>query len=133
MAALMSMPERTTTSASTKNELCATWSGGRNPSASSWSPPPPRLSYREDVSYEEWAFVAPYLMLMKQDAPQRDYALREVFNALRWVVRAGAPWRMIPHDLPPWHVVYEQTQRWIKARVFEYIAHDLREILRLAA
>jgi len=91
-----------------------------------------RKAYPTDVSDEEWAFVAPYLTLMKQDAPQRDYPLREVFNALRWIVRAGAPWRIIPHDFPPWHVVYEQTQRWIRAGVFEAMAHDLRAILRLA-
>jgi transposase len=44
-----------------------------------------------DVSDDEWAFVAPYLTLMGPDAPQRTHDLREVFNALRWIVRAGAP------------------------------------------
>ncbi len=39
---------------------------------------------------------------------------------------------MMPHDLPPWHVVYQQTRRWIKAGSFEAMAHDLRAILRLA-
>ena len=54
---------------------------------------PDRKPYPSDVSDDEWAFVAPYLTLMTEDAPQRDYPLREVFNALRWLVRAGAPWR----------------------------------------
>ena len=66
--------------------------------------------YPSDVSDEEWAFCAPYLILMKEDAPQRDYPLRAVFDALRWMVRAGCPWRLMAHDLPPWRVVYEQTQ-----------------------
>jgi len=70
---------------------------------------------------------------MTEDAPQRTYALREVFNGLRWLVRTGAPWRLLPHDLPPWHVVYQQTQRWLKAGVFEALVHDLRELLRVAA
>jgi transposase len=91
-----------------------------------------RTVYPSDVSDAEWAFVAPHLTLMTEDAPQRDYPLREVFNGLRWLVRAGATWRMLPHDLPPWWVVYQQTQRWIKAGVFENLVHDLRRLLRRA-
>jgi transposase len=92
-----------------------------------------RKAYPSDVNDEEWAFVAPYLTLMNEEAPQRVYPLREVFNGLRWLVRAGASWRMMPHDLPPWEMVYQQTQRWLKAGVFEDIVHDLRVILRLAS
>ncbi len=91
-----------------------------------------RKAYPSDVSDEEWAFAVRYLTLMTEDAPQREYALREVFNGLRWLIRAGAPWRMMPNDLPPWAVVYQQTQRWLKAGVFESMAHDLRAVLRLA-
>jgi transposase len=90
-----------------------------------------RKPYPSDVTDEEWAFVAPYLTLMRQDAPQREHSLREVFNALRYFVRGGLTWRMLPNDLPPWPVVHQQTQRWIKAGVFERIVHDLRTILRL--
>lgn len=89
--------------------------------------------YPSDVTDEEWALVAPYLTLMSEDAPQRSHSLRAVFNGLRWIVRAGAPWRMMPNDLPPWEVVYQQTQRWLKAGVFESLVHDLRELLRVAA
>jgi transposase len=91
-----------------------------------------RKAYPSDVSDEEWAFAAPYLCLMREDAPQREHPLREVCNALRYLVRAGCPWRLLPHDLPPWKVVYDQSQRWIKAGSFEAMAHDLRAILRLA-
>ena len=91
-----------------------------------------RKAYPSDVTDDEWAFVAPYLTLMTEEAPQREHSLREVFNGLRWMVRAGAPWRMIPNDLPPWFTIYQQTQRWIKAGVFEAIVHDLRAVLRLA-
>jgi transposase len=90
-----------------------------------------RKPYPTDVTDEEWAFVAPYLALLPEDAGQRRYESREVFNALRWIVRAGAPWRLLPHELPPWPVVYQQTQRWIAAGCFEAIVHDLRAILRL--
>jgi transposase len=90
-----------------------------------------RKPYPSDVSDEEWAFVAPYLTLISSDAPQRQHDLREVFNALRWIVRTGAPWRMLPNDLPPWPAVYQQTQRWRAAGCFEAMAHDLRVLLRL--
>ena len=92
-----------------------------------------RKPYPSDVSDEEWAFVAPYLTLMREDAPQRDHPLREVFNGLRYVVKTGAPWRWMPNDLPPWPAVYQQSQRWLRAGVFEAIVHDLRALLRLAA
>lgn len=92
-----------------------------------------RKPYPSDVSDDEWEFVVPYLTLMREDAPQRGHDLREVFNALRWMVRAGASWRMLPNDLPPWEAVYQQTQRWIAAGVFEAMVHDLRELLRMAS
>jgi len=91
-----------------------------------------RKAYPSDESDEEWAFVAPYLTLMTEEAPQREHSLREVFNGLRWIIRAGAPWRMMPNDLPPWYTVFQQTQRWISAGVFEDMVHDLRALLRLA-
>ena len=83
-----------------------------------------------DVTDDEWAFVAPYLTLMRPDAPPRVHDLREVYNALRWIVRAGAPWRMLPTNFPPWQAVYQQTQRWIAAAVFAEMVHDLRVLLR---
>jgi transposase len=91
-----------------------------------------RKAYPTDVSDAEWALVAPYLTLMTEDAPQREFPLREVFNGLRWIVRSGSSWRLMPHDLPPWSVVYQQSQRWIKAGVFESLVHDLRAVLRIA-
>ena len=56
--------------------------------------------------------MVPYLCLMKEDAPQRLHSLRAVFDALRWMVRAGAPWRLLPTNLPPWQIVHQQSQRW---------------------
>ena len=91
-----------------------------------------RKPYPSDVSDDEWAFVAPYLTLMTEQAPQRKHNLRDIFDGLRWLVRAGAPWRLLPHDLPPWEAVYQQTQRWLKAGCFEAIVRDLRPRLRTA-
>ena len=90
-------------------------------------------SYPTDVSDGEWAFVAPYLTMLPEDAPRRDHVLREVFDALKWLVRAGAPWRLLLHDFPPWWIVRQQTRRWLAAGVSEAMAHDLRLLLRASA
>jgi len=89
-----------------------------------------QVGYPSDVTDEEWGFVVPYLLLCREDAPQRDYCLRAVFNGLRYLVRTGCPWRYLPHDLPPWPVVYQQTQRWIESHCFETMVEDLRLLLR---
>ena len=75
--------------------------------------------------------MVPYLCLLPEDCGQRVHPLREVFNGLRYLVRAGCPWRLIPHNLPPWEMIYQQSQRWIKAGVFEAMCHDLRVLVRL--
>ena len=90
-----------------------------------------RKSYPSDVTDAEWEFLVPYLTLMREDAPQREYALRDVFDALRYVVKTGCQWDFLPHDFPPWNAVYQQARRWIAAGVFEEITHDLRMILRM--
>lgn len=91
-----------------------------------------RKPYPSDISEEEWHFVAPYLTLMDVNAPQRRHDLREVFNALRWLARAGAPWRLLPHDLPPWQMVYQQFRRWDEAGCFEAMVNDMRSVIRVS-
>ena len=86
--------------------------------------------YPSDVSDEEWTFVVPYLTLNRLDGEHRIHELRAVFNGVRWMVRSGATWRMLPHDLPPWAAVYQQFQRWVRAGCFEALVHDLRVLLR---
>ena len=94
---------------------------------------PSRKAYPSDVSDEEWSLVTPYITLMTETAPQRDCPMRELLNALRYLVRYGIAWRAMPNDLPPWSAVYQQTQRWLAAGCFEALAQDLRALLRLAA
>lgn len=91
-----------------------------------------RKPYPTDVSDEEWAFVAPYLALLPVTAGQRRHALRDVYDALRYVVHEGITWRALPHDFPPWAAVYQQTQRWLAAGVFAQMVQDLRALLRMA-
>ena len=90
-----------------------------------------RKVYPTDVSDEEWEFVVSYLTLIREDAAQRVHALRDVFDAVRWMVKAGCPWRMLPGDFPPWQAVEQQAKRWMEAGCFEAMTHDLRELLRL--
>src|ERR1700730_9376059 len=96
-------------------------------------PAPVRKPYPSDVSDEEWSLVVPYLTLMTEGAPQRDHSMRELFNALRYVIRYGIAWRAMPNDLPPWPAVYQQSLRWLAAGCFEALAQDLRAVLRLAS
>ncbi len=93
----------------------------------------PRTPYPTDGTDEEWAFLAPSLTLRREDAPQRKHPLRERFTGLRVIARTGLQWRSLPHDLPPWSTVYQQTRRWIDADVFGAIIADLRELIRLGA
>ena len=89
-----------------------------------------RKSYPSDVADAEWEFLVSYLSLMREAAPRREYPLRDLFNAMRYVVRTGCQWWYLPHDLPPWTAVYQQASRWLQTGVFEAIVHDLRVITR---
>ncbi len=90
-----------------------------------------RKPYPSDVTDGEWEFLLPYLTLMREDAPQREYPLRELFNAMRYVVKTGCQGRFLPHDFPPWSAVYQQVRRGKDAGVFEIVTHDLREMVRM--
>ncbi len=92
---------------------------------------PTRKAYPTDVTDGEWEFILPYLTLMTQEAPQRKHDLREIYNALRYLVKTGCQWRMLPHDFPDWNAVYQQSRRWMDAKAFETAAHDLRQIARM--
>lgn len=89
-----------------------------------------RRSYGTDISDEEWEFVLPYLLLSRHDNRSRQHDLREMFNAVRYIVKTGNQWRFMPHDLPPWPAAYQQMQRWLRAGCFEKIVEDVQSLLR---
>ena len=99
--------------------LCSAWSDGQV-----------RKAYPSDVSDEEWEFVLPYLLLCREDSPQREHDLREVFNGVRYVARSGCPWWLLPNDLPPWAAVYQQMRRWIDGGCFEGLVSDVQAVVR---
>src|SRR5262249_26747150 len=92
-----------------------------------------RKAYPTDGSDDAWAFVAPYVTLMTEEAPRRDHSMCEGFKGWRWIVHAGAAWRLMPHDLPPWHTVYQQSQRGFEAGGGGTMVHALGALLGLAA
>ena len=89
--------------------------------------------YPSDVPDDEWTSAAPYLALVREDAPQRRHDLRRTSDASCYVVRTGVPWRYLPGDFPPHDAVFQQAQRWSKAGVFDKMAADLRALLRVLA
>lgn len=91
-----------------------------------------RKPYPTDFSDEEWALISSYLKLLPEASCQRRYASRDVFNALRYMVRSGIQWRMLPHDFLSWEMVYQQSRRWLAAGVFNSLMSDLRDLLRQA-
>jgi transposase len=86
-----------------------------------------------DFSDDKSSLVAPYLMLTREDAAQREHPLRELLSGLRFVIRNRIAGRAMPNDLPPWFAVYQQAQRWRASGCFGTLAHDFRAVLRLAA
>src|ERR1700684_4201090 len=89
-----------------------------------------RRSYLTDVSDEEWEFVLAYLLLSREDNRSRQHGLRALFNGVRYIVKTGNQWRLMPHDLPPWQAVYQQMRRWMAAGCFELLVQDVQSLLR---
>lgn len=87
-------------------------------------------SYLTDVSDEEWDFALPYLLLSREDNRSRQHSLRALFNGVRYIVKTGNQWRLMPHDLPPWEAVYQQMRRWMGAGCFEALMADVQVLLR---
>lgn len=92
----------------------------------------PRQRYRSDLTDAEWDFIAPLLPKPAQQGRHRVTDLRDVLNAIRYLVRSGCEWRLLPTQFSPWPAVYPQTQRWLKVHCFQAIVSDLRSILRAA-
>ena len=78
------------------------------------------------MSDEEWAFVAPYLVLLREGAPQRKHDLRDIFNAVRWIVRAGAPWRDMPERYGSCKTAHDRFRRWQRNGTWDNVLATLR-------
>ena len=90
-----------------------------------------RARYPSDLTDRQWARLAPLLPPPKPGGRPRSTDLREVVDAILYVLRNGIVWRALPHDLPPWETVYYYFATWRRAGIWEH-AHDLlREQVRV--
>jgi putative transposase len=91
-----------------------------------------RQPYPTDLSDVEWQRIQPYLPAPKSGGRPRVHTLREILNAIFYIVRSGCTWRMLPHDLPPWKTVYHYFRLWRKDGTWERINSALRVEVRVA-
>jgi len=92
-----------------------------------------RQPYPTDLSDVEWQHIEPYLPAPKPGGRPRVHSLREILNAIFYIVRSGCTWRMLPHDLPPWKTVYHYFRLWRQDGTWERINSALRVEVRVAA
>ena len=73
-----------------------------------------RKPYPTDISDVEWDLIKPMIPAERKGkrGKKREVDMREVINAIFYILRAGCSWRMMPHDLPPWQTVYSYFRRW---------------------
>lgn len=90
-----------------------------------------RQPYPDDITDKEWELIEP--ILKKNDSPsgrKPKYEKREVMNAIFYLIRSGCSWRHLPHDFPPWNVVYTQFARWRNRGAFEKMHDRVKETMR---
>jgi putative transposase len=92
-----------------------------------------RTAYPSDLSDTEWLILEPLLPVTSGRGRVRLIELREIINAILYLLRTGCAWRMLPHDFPAWQTVYGYFSRWRKAGVWEQMNDALREAVRLQA
>lgn len=89
-----------------------------------------RAAYDSDLSDQEWAIIAPYVPAAKFGGRPRTTNMREVVNAIFYVLRAGCAWRLLPHDFPPWQTVYGNFRDWVQSGIWGQFHAKLRETCR---
>jgi len=89
-----------------------------------------RKPYPSDLSEIEWAFFAPLIPAAKVGGRPRSVDIREILNAIFYILRSGCAWRMLPHDFPAWQTVYGYFRTWRKAGLWEQMNAALRDAVR---
>ena len=90
-----------------------------------------RQSCLTDLSNAEWKFIEPHLPLAQGEGRPRKHPMREILNAIFYLLRAGCAWRLLPHDFPKWKTVYHYFRVWRINGIWERINKLLRQELRL--
>jgi putative transposase len=89
-----------------------------------------REPYDSDLTNVEWLLLQPLIPPEKQGGRHRTVDIREVVNAIFYVLRTGCAWRLLPHDFPPWQTVYGYFRDWRQMGVWERLNAALREAVR---
>lgn len=89
-----------------------------------------REPYDSDITDVEWLLLEPLIPPGKYGGRHRTVDIREVVNAIFYVLRTGCAWRLLPHDFPPWQTVYGYFRDWRKTGVWEQLNTALREAVR---
>jgi putative transposase len=89
-----------------------------------------RLTYTKDLTDAEWHLLEPLLPPEKAGGRPRKYPLREVMNGIRYGLRAGCAWRLMPHDLPHGPTAYQAFRAWRQDGTWRPLHAQLREMLR---
>ena len=90
-----------------------------------------RKPYPTDLSDKQWMLIAPLIPPAKHGGRPRETDMREVMNAVVYVVKSGCDWRMLPHDLPQWDIVYHYFRAWMQDGTWKRIHDALRGKLRM--
>jgi putative transposase len=91
-----------------------------------------RMAYPSDLTDVQWKLIAPLIPKPKPGGRPRTSDMREILNAIWYVVRSGCAWRMIPHDLPLWQTVYGYFRVFRAEGVWTRVHDRLREKVRKA-
>src|SRR5215213_6571340 len=90
-----------------------------------------RRAYLTDLSDAEWECIEGLLPTPQNEGRPRLHSLREILNAIFYVVRSGCAWRLLPHEFPPWKTVYHYFRLWRLDRTWERINRALRQRVRV--
>jgi putative transposase len=90
-----------------------------------------RKTYRTDLSDAEWAYIEPHIPTPKAPGRPRVHPLREILDAILYMLRSGCAWRLLPHDFPPWKTVHHYFRTWRIDGTWERMHAALRERLRI--
>lgn len=89
-----------------------------------------RNIYSSDLTDQEWILLSDLMPVAKSGGRPRTIEIREILNAIFYLLRAGCAWRLLPHDFPNWKTVYHYWRKWRINGLWERINAALRQILR---
>jgi putative transposase len=90
-----------------------------------------RQAYSTDLSDAEWQILQPLLPPAKPGGRHRKYQMREIINAIQYILRGGCAWRLMPHDLPHWRAAYEYFRQWRNDGTWLRVHDHLHEQVRI--